>query len=268
MQGCRTALASALCLLSITACGTPRDRDCRVLLPRLEEAYRTTDVAANSQPDLTRVYAMQAARSAAAARWLGSASLETDDIRRGVPPLTAALTHQADAAKRADAAIGALGFHAADGGLGALPALSKLFAAESREQSPYLADAITLNDRCGFFLAETKADFPECAELARVLARFLEPQEGVAASAHVADRLAELAAVHSADRRVESALRSLHPIFRDIANGLLATTEDGLATDLVAQLRALLAASTEQRHAAWEVVEAVTAVRVACVAPR
>ena len=106
------ALASLLAAASLVACGTVHERDCRVLLPRLEEADEATALTGNARGDATRVYAMQAARSAAAARWLENATIASEDIKRGIAPLVEALGRHGDAANRGDGALRALGFDA------------------------------------------------------------------------------------------------------------------------------------------------------------
>lgn len=273
------ALASLLTAASLAACGTVRERDCRVLLPRLEEADESTALAGlvahearapggragNARGgDATRIFAVQAARSTAAARWLENAAVASEDLKHGVGPLVKALGAHGDAAKRADAALRALGFHATDGGSGPGPAFSRLFAPESRAQSPYLADAMTLNDRCGFFLAEPGAAHPECGALTAVLAHFLEPAPDAMASAHVADCLAALGAVHSPDSRVEKALRSAETIIREIGSALVAATRDGPASEIVAELRVLAKAAIEEQAAARDVLHSSAELRGIC----
>jgi HAMP domain-containing protein len=277
---------TALLLLSLFACwgcGSPRERECRVLMPRLDEAEVATSIVSNTRPDVTHTYALLASRSAAAARWLESASIETEELRRDRAALLEALERHAAAAKRGDAALHRLGFHMADGGARPGPVLAKLYAPGSAEKPPFVGEALTLENRCGFMLVDAKgaADRSgrvddttrapegrsECSALSAVVARFLAPAEGIPASAHVRSCMADVEAIHSTDTRVEEALRRLESLVRDVAALVIATTVDGPAVDLVAQLATLIKAVGEQQAAHKEVAATAAAMRATCVGP-
>jgi hypothetical protein len=260
----RSVGLTAFLLLLPAACGTPRERDCRVLLPRVEEAEAATSFVANARPDLTHLFFMQSTRSFAAARWLEGATLATD-VKREVPPLVAALARHGEATKSMDGSLRALGFHAADGGPAPGPALSRALTLESRESSPFMDEVMTLNERCGIFLATPIAEHPECKQLAQVFARFLAPaDEFIKSSAHVADCLADLAAVHSPAPNVERAIRALEALLRDAAAVAVAAIVDGPAVRLIAELRVLAHASGEQRAAQAEIAQHAAAIRATC----
>ena len=260
----RGAVLVSMLAVTVAACGTPRERDCRVLGPRLEEADESTSIAGNARGDVTRVYALQAARSGAAARWLAGTSLATGELARDVAPLVGALERHAEAARRADASLRALGLHRPNADAGATPHLSALFAPETKAEAPILTEAMALNDRCGFILAAPMADQPECSALTALLAHFLEPAPGVSSSAHVADRLAELGEIHSAAPAVERALRAAEGLIRELASALVAMTADKPATETLAQLRLLAAAVNDAQAAAKEVARSSAAVRDRC----
>jgi hypothetical protein len=264
-------VAAAALVVASAGCGTPRERDCRVLRPRLDEAEAATGFVGNARPSVTNLFAMQAARSAAAARWLEGATLETE-LARDVPPLVAALGRHAELAKRVDGSLRVLGFHVVDGGAAPGPALARALAIDGGERSPLVDDLVTLDQRCGIFLAAPAAEHAECKQLAAVFAHFFAPADDlILASAHTADCLNELAAVHAAAPDVERAIRSLEAVLRDAAHLAGAALADGPAVRIVAELRALAKAGGEQRGAQAEVAQKAAALRTACVggaAPR
>jgi hypothetical protein len=233
--------------------------------PRLDEADASTGFAGNVGRDPTQLFANQAARSEAAARWLESATLvsetTTDELR--VRELVASLARYAEASRRADAGLRSLGIHVAlPDSLKTKPALARLVAPESRE-NPLVADALELNQRCGFLLADPAADHPECRALVNLVAHVLGPAE-VSMKSHIADSLAELAAIHSPDARAEKALRAVEALARDAAALLLEEVPDGPAATLVTRMRGTARALGDARGAADDVKRSAESVRSMC----
>ena len=79
-----------LLLIALPGCGSARERECRVLLPRLDEAEVATSIVLNARPDVTRAYALLASRSGAARAWLShgrrrraARSLARDSLQSG-----------------------------------------------------------------------------------------------------------------------------------------------------------------------------------------
>jgi hypothetical protein len=68
MRALARLVVVAAMVVGVTACGTPRERDRRVVLPRLDEAEAATDLARSARPSVLDAFAMAAYRSAAAAR--------------------------------------------------------------------------------------------------------------------------------------------------------------------------------------------------------
>ena len=256
------------CLLfaasSLLACGTPRERECRVLIPELAEAAAATGLTGNAGSDLAGVFAQQAARSSSASRWLGATVIASADLASAIAPLREALDRHAEAATRADRSLRALGIHPRDADAGPLPFLASLYPASSQADSPLLGDAMALNERCGFLLATPNGSQPECGALVGILGRFLAPEPDVKASTHVADRLAEIAAVHSTDPRTEQALRALESLARDASGALLSVTRDAAATDWIAELGNLTTAVRDQQSAASSVLANASGTRKLC----
>ena len=259
MRVCSLALGLTL----LAGCGTPRERDCRVILPRVDEAEASTGIAGNVGRDTSRVLGNQAARSEAAVRWLEGATIATEEVRGGVPLLAEALRRHAAAARRGDAALRAVGFR----GVPKATDLSLLTGTASREPPRGVAELATLNQRCGFLLTDPAADHPECTALVNVIAHFLAPGEGISTSAHVADSLTELAAVHSPDAHVEAALRSLEPTVRAAGAILVAVIGETPAAAMIVQLRALTSAMSDARGAAKDVATSAATLRATCQGP-
>ncbi len=254
----------AAALLACAACGTSRERECRVLIPELAEAAGATGLTGNAGSDLAGVFAQQAARSSSASRWLGATIFQTADLASAVAPLREALDRHAEAATRADRSLRALGIHKRDADAGPLPFLARLYPAQSQADSPLFGDAMALNERCGFLLATPNESQPECGALVAILGRFLAPAPDVKAKAHVEDRLAELAGVHSKDPRTEQALRAFESLARDASDALLSVTRVATATEWIAELANFTAAVKDQRSAGDSVLSSASDARKLC----
>ncbi|MBX3186931.1 MAG: hypothetical protein KF819_07950 [Labilithrix sp.] len=234
--------------------------ECRLTVSRLDEAQEATSFVQNAQPTPLDAFALQAARSDAAARWIASATITRPDLAAEVKTLSDDLVRHAEAARRADRSRIALGLRIPDGGAGLDPSL---FPRESREISPYLADATALNDRCGFFLADPHADYPECKALTDAASRCLAPEENATAIEHVDRCLAGVAEIHSADARVERALRALDARAAPLAKAAARTvTVD--AARMIEELRALIAALGAQASARDAIASDVAKIRALC----
>lgn len=259
----RSAAVLLVIASTLVACGTPRERECRVLIPELAEAAAATGITGNAGSDLAGVYAQQAARSSSAARWLGATVIESPDLASAIVTLRGALDRHAEAATRADRSLGALGIHTRGADAGPLPFVARLYRVQSEAES-VVGDALVLNDRCGFLLATPNANQPECGALLDILGHLLAPEPDVKASAHVGDRLVELAGVHSGDPRTEQALRALESLARDAGDALLAVTRDAAATAWIAELKNLIAAARDQQSAASSVLASASDTRKLC----
>ena len=234
------------------------------MTPRFDEAQAATGIAGNVGRDARSLFANQAARDAAAKRWLESAALETDDMRRELPSLTSALQRHADAARGEDAALRAMGLHVPPSREKAAfkPSYMRIFDDDTRAK--YVDEATRLDSRCGFLFTEPAGDFPECRALVNTLAHALAPAEGVAISTHVTTTLTELAAIHSEDAGVEAALRSFELVLHELATAFLVAVEEGPADAKIANLRALARSFGDARTAADDVASAATKLRAMC----
>ena len=234
------------------------------MLPRFDEAQAATGIAGNVGRDARTIFANQAARDAAAKRWLESATLETEELRRELPSLTSALQRHADAARGEDAALRAIGIHTVASSETPVNKPSYMRIFDDHTRAKYIDEATLVNKRCGFLFTDPAGDFPECRALVNTLAHALAPAEGVAMSTHVTSTLTELAAIHSEDAGVEAALRSFELVLHELATAFLVAVAEGPADTKIANLRALSRSFADARTAAEDVASAATKLRAMC----
>jgi hypothetical protein len=245
--GAAVLVAGAL----LPACGTPRQRDCRELMPLVAEVDAV--LVPPALPDAaTSPFVLDAVadRYAGLSAKVGAWTARDASLKPSVHALADALDHAAEASKGVHDSIGAL--H-----------LDIDFRQWAPEHRPPPFDAVApLFERCFVPFQLSTKPAPECAPLSSALDSCRSPPADTSAAAALDACTARVARIHSADAPTEAALGALvavltwlHPLAEHIRVP---------APDAVNQLTTAVHAAADLRAAEDEVRTDAQSLRDRC----